>query len=67
MEILITIIIAVVSFLVILAGLATIASRFYVKVGPDEAIVRTGGGGMKVTTAVVLSSSLSSIDPNAWI
>ncbi len=51
MEILITIIIAVVSFLVILAGLATIASRFYVKVGPDEAIVRTGGGGMKVTTA----------------
>ena len=32
-------------------GLGFWASRHYVKVGPDEAIVRTGWGGMKVVTA----------------
>jgi flotillin len=35
------------TFLIVLA-LAVVASRFYVKVGPDEAIVKTGMGGMKV-------------------
>ncbi|MFO1063972.1 MAG: SPFH domain-containing protein [Pirellulales bacterium] len=37
-------------FLFLLA-LAVTISRFYQKVGPDEAIVRTGMGGMQVVTA----------------
>lgn len=37
--------------MVLLLGIAAAASRFYMKVGPDEAIVRTGSGGMRVVTA----------------
>ncbi len=44
----IIVIVAIIAFLI---GLAALASRFYVKVGPDEAIVRTGWGGMQVVTA----------------
>ncbi len=32
-------------------GIIVVASQFYMKVGPDEAIVRTGQGGMRVVTA----------------
>ena len=39
-----------VALLFIIAAFS-LASRFYQKVGPDEAIVRTGWGGMKVVTA----------------
>lgn len=38
-------------FLVFLIAVGTLASKFYQKVGPDEAIVRTGFGGMKIVTA----------------
>lgn len=38
----------VVCALVFLFALGIVASRFYVKVGPDEAIVKTGMGGMVV-------------------
>lgn len=41
-------IVIVVSALVFLFALGIVASRFYVKVGPDEAIVKTGMGGMVV-------------------
>jgi uncharacterized membrane protein YqiK len=39
------------SFIVLTIALLGLASRFYQKVGPDEAIVRTGWGGMQVVTA----------------
>jgi flotillin len=42
---------AIVAFLVLMLGLLALASQFYRKVGPDEAIVRTGWGGMQVVTA----------------
>ncbi len=45
------IIVGIVAVFIILSGIAAVLSRFYQKVGPDEAIVRTGGRGMKVTTA----------------
>lgn len=35
----------------LVVGALMVASRFYAKVGPDEAIVRTGQGGMRVVTA----------------
>ncbi|MCA9169750.1 MAG: flotillin family protein [Planctomycetales bacterium] len=44
-------VLAVVTTVVLLAGFAATASRYYVKVGPDEAIVRTGAGGTRVVTA----------------
>ncbi len=44
-------IIAVIAFIILVAGALALASRFYQKVGPDEAIVRTGFGGMQVVTA----------------
>ena len=37
-------------FLVLLTGLATAFSKFYRKPGPEEAIVRTGVGGLKAIT-----------------
>lgn len=43
--------IALLAFLVLAVAAATLASKFYQKVGPDEAIVRTGFGGMQVVTA----------------
>ena len=43
--------IAVLAVILLVFGLAAMASRFYQKVGPDEALVRTGWGGMKVVTA----------------
>lgn len=45
------VLIAIVSTIVLAVGLGALASRFYQKVGPDEALVRTGWGGMKVVTA----------------
>ncbi len=50
-EVLVYAIVAVVATIIIIAGLLTVASKFYRKVGPDEAIVRTGWGGMQVVTA----------------
>lgn len=50
-EILIIIVGSIVAFFVVIAGLLALASQFYRKVGPDEAIVRTGWGGMQVVTA----------------
>ncbi len=43
--------IALVAIIIIFSGLLAVASKFYQKVGPDEAIVRTGWGGMQVVTA----------------
>jgi uncharacterized membrane protein YqiK len=43
--------VALVATVIIIAGLLAVASKFYQKVGPDEAIVRTGWGGMQVVTA----------------
>jgi uncharacterized membrane protein YqiK len=42
---------AIVAVFILIAGVTALASRFYQKVGPDEAIVRTGWGGMQVVTA----------------
>ncbi len=50
-EVVIYAIVAVVAVFIIMAGLLAVASKFYQKVGPDEAIVRTGWGGMQVVTA----------------
>lgn len=49
-ELIITIVIGVILFIVVAAGLAAAASRFYRKVGPEEALVRSGGGELKVAT-----------------
>ncbi|MEZ6135775.1 MAG: SPFH domain-containing protein [Pirellulaceae bacterium] len=43
--------IAIGALFAIVIGLLALASQFYRKVGPDEAIVRTGIGGMQVVTA----------------
>ncbi len=43
--------VALVASVIIISGLLAVASKFYQKVGPDEAIVRTGWGGMQVITA----------------
>ena len=43
--------VAIVALALLLLGSLALASRFYQKVGPDEAIVRTGWGGMQVVTA----------------
>lgn len=50
-QVLVTVIIAIVALIVLFAGMLAVASRFYRKVGPDEALVRTGWGGMQVVTA----------------
>lgn len=42
---------ALVAVVILMLGVLAIASQFYRKVGPDEAIVRTGWGGMKIVTA----------------
>lgn len=39
-----------IAFMVVLAGLAVAFSRFYRKPGPEEAIVRTGVGGLRAIT-----------------
>ncbi|MCC6508490.1 MAG: flotillin family protein [Pirellulaceae bacterium] len=39
------------AFLMFLVAIFTATNKFYVKVGPDEAVVRTGYGGLKVVTA----------------
>ncbi len=39
------------AFLVLVLASFTVTNKFYVKVGPDEAVVRTGYGGLKVVTA----------------
>lgn len=45
------IVLAILAFLVVFGlGLTAVASQFYRKVGPDEALVRTGWGPMKVVT-----------------
>ncbi|QDV25081.1 flotillin family protein [Aureliella helgolandensis] len=44
-------VIALVVLLILVIGILALISRFYKKVGPDEAIVRTGWGGMQVVTA----------------
>ena len=49
-ELIITIVLGVIGFVVVAAGLAAAASRFYRKVGPEEALVRSGGGELKVAT-----------------
>ncbi len=46
-----TVIAGVAAFLILAFGAAIFLSRFYRKVGPDEAIVRTGIGPMKIVTA----------------
>ncbi|GAB5402346.1 MAG: flotillin family protein [Aureliella sp.] len=43
--------ITVTAIVIFFIAAATMASKFYQKVGPDEAIVRTGFGGMQVVTA----------------
>ncbi len=48
MTIVVTIISIVFAVLIFIVSLAIIAGKFYVKVGPDEAIVKTGMGGLKV-------------------
>lgn len=45
------ILIGAVAFMVILMATVMASSKFYMKVGPDEAVVRTGYGGLKVVTA----------------
>ncbi len=49
-EVIITVVLAVIGFVIVAAGLAAAASRFYRKVGPEEALVRSGGGELKVAT-----------------
>lgn len=44
-------IIVIVCLLIFVVGLGAMAGKFYQKVGPDEAIVKTGWGGMQVVTA----------------
>ena len=41
---------AVIGLVVIVSGFALLFSRFYRKVGPEEAIVRSGAGGLKAVT-----------------
>ena len=48
MTIVITVISIFFAVLLFIVSLAVIAGKFYVKVGPDEAIVKTGMGGLKV-------------------
>jgi len=48
MTIVITILAIASAVLLFVVALAIIAGKFYVKVGPDEAIVKTGMGGLKV-------------------
>lgn len=43
--------ISILSLIMLAVGFLALASQFYRKVGPDEAIVRTGWGGMQVVTA----------------
>ncbi len=43
--------IAIGAFFLLSMAIVIVASQFYMKVGPDEAIVRTGQGGMRVVTA----------------
>ncbi len=43
--------IGVSALLILLIASFTVTNKFYVKVGPDEAVVRTGYGGLKVVTA----------------
>ena len=43
-------VIVIVAVLLLGIGMAAVFNKFYVKVGPDEAVVRTGGGKMRVTT-----------------
>jgi len=43
--------ISILSLIMLAIGFLALASQFYRKVGPDEAIVRTGWGGMQVVTA----------------
>lgn len=50
-DFLIVVLVAIIGGLILIFGLAALASRFYQKVGPDEALVRTGWGGMNVVTA----------------
>ncbi|MEM8945106.1 MAG: flotillin family protein [Planctomycetota bacterium] len=49
-ELIITVVLGIIALLVIGTGLAAAASRFYRKVGPEEALVRAGGGELKVAT-----------------
>ncbi len=42
---------SILALIVLAVGFLALASQFYRKVGPDEAIVRTGWGGMQVVTA----------------
>ena len=48
MTIVITVLAIAFAVLLFVISLAVIAGKFYVKVGPDEAIVKTGMGGLKV-------------------
>lgn len=50
-EFLFILVFGAIAFIFLIAGGFALASRFYQKVGPDEAIVRTGWGGMKIVTA----------------
>ncbi|MCA9192772.1 MAG: flotillin family protein [Planctomycetales bacterium] len=50
-DVLLYVAIAVGAFILFSIFVAAGASKFYVKVGPDEAVVRTGWGGMEVVTA----------------
>ena len=50
-EVAIYALVVIVATVIMIAGLLAVASKFYQKVGPDEAIVRTGWGGMQVVTA----------------
>ena len=40
-----------IAFLIVMLGILGMLSRFYRKVGPEEALVRTGMGGMQVTVS----------------
>jgi len=48
--IILTIVFGFIGFVVIVMGAAFLASNFYRKVGPEEAIVRSGMGGLKAIT-----------------
>lgn len=50
LEIVLTVIVIVVACFVGLVAIAVLASRFYRKTGPEEAIVRSGYGGLKAVT-----------------
>lgn len=45
------IIVGTIVFFLLMVAIFIATNKFYVKVGPDEAIVRTGHGGLKVVTA----------------